>query len=61
MRLMGAWVRSGAQAGEALGEDAWPVHLDIEQMLNPDGESDNLSDGGGRRQPVDARLRRKVA
>ena len=61
MRLMGAWVRSGAQAGEALGEDAWPVHLDIEQMLNPDGESDNLSDGGGRRLPVDARLRRKVA
>lgn len=59
--LMGAWERWGAQAGEALGEDAWPVHLDIEQMLNPDGESDNLSDGGGRRLPVDARLRRKVA
>ncbi|KAK9838263.1 hypothetical protein WJX81_001039 [Elliptochloris bilobata] len=48
-------------AGEALGEEVWPVHLDIEQMLNPDGESDNLSDGGGRRLPVDARLRRKVA
>jgi len=34
------------------------VHLDIEHMFNPDGESD---DGGGRYMPVDARLRRKVA
>lgn len=52
----------GVQAGEALGDEGWPaVHLDIEQMLNPDGESDNLSDGAGRRLPVDVRLRRKVA
>jgi len=47
-----------AQVSEALGDEAWPVHLDIEHMFNPDGESD---DGGGRYMPVDARLRRKVA